>query len=172
MISKDTLCSISNAFKDFSLTKATIKNKDYMWQVYIDFCNLYDEDPISSSGELLVKYSVYLIIQRSCSIPTVKNHLSVIKRHLKMSYDLEVPSPSQYLPLLATLKGGSKYIGRNTKQKFPVMANLLSALTLSLPKDSPYKTAYNLFFFGLPRVGNILPPKTDNFDVIKHLTLK
>ena len=133
---------------------------------------MYSERPVPTSGDLLVKYSVYLIVQRECSVPTVKNHLSVIKRHHKMAYDIDVPSPSQYLPLLATLKGGAKYLGRSEKQKFPVTPNLLTALTLSLPKDSPYKTAYNLFFFGLPRVGNILPPDNKSFDRVKHLTWK
>ena len=108
MISKEILSSISNLFKEYSVTKATIKNKDYMWQSYIDFCDKYDESPVPATGETLVKYSVYLIVQRECSIPTVRNHLSVIKRHQKMSYDIDVPSPSKYLPLLATLKGGAK----------------------------------------------------------------
>ena len=172
MIPKDVLHSISLLFKDFSVTKATLRNKDYMWQSFIDFCDVYSEEPIPASGELLVKYSIYLIIQKGCSIPTIQNHLSVIKQHQKLSYDVDVPSPSQYLPLLATLKGGAKYLGRSEIQKFPVTPNLLAALTLSLPIDSPYRTAYNLFFFGLPRVGNVLPPDSKSFDRVKHLTWK
>ena len=168
MISKDILNSISNVFQGFSVTRATLRNKDYMWQSFIDFCDLYRETPVPASGDLLVKYSVYLIVQRECSVPTVRNHLSVIKRHHKMCYDVDVPSPSQYLPLLATLKGGAKYLGRSEQQKFPVTPNLLAALTLSLPVNSPYRTAYNLFFFGLPRVGNILPPDSNSFDKVKH----
>ena len=150
MISKDTLNSISNLLKDFSVTKGTLRNKDYIWQVYIDFCNLYNEEPIPATGDLLVKYSVHLIIQRNCSIPTVRNHLSVVKRHQKLSFDVDVPSPSQYPPLLATLKGGAKYIGRSEQQKYPVTPNLLTALTVTLPEGSPYKTAYNLFSLDCP----------------------
>ena len=56
------------------------------------------------------------------------------------------------------------------KQKYPVTANILSALTLTLPKESPYRTLYNLLFFGLPRVGNILPMTTSRFSILKHLT--
>ena len=48
-------------------------------------------------------------------------------------------------------------------------ANILSALKL-LPKESPYRTLYNLLFFGLPRVGNILPMTTSRFSILKHLT--
>ena len=126
MISKELLGLISNVFKDFSVTKATIRNKDYMWHSYIEFCEKYQETPIPATGDLLVKYSVFLIVQRECSIPTVRNHLSTIKRHHKLSYDIDVPSPSQYLPLMATLKGGAKYLGRSETQKFPVTPNLLT----------------------------------------------
>ena len=58
------------------------------------------------------------------------------------------------------------------KHKFPVTANILAALTMTLPEDSLYKTAYNVFFFGLPRVGNILPPSVKSFSELKHLTWK
>ena len=170
MLSKEVLQLISNVFKDFSVTEATIRNKDSMWQLYIDFCQWYNENPLPATGDLLVEYSVYLIVQWKCCIPTVRNHLSTIKRHQKLSCDIDVPFPSQYLPLLATLKGGAKYLGRSEEQKFPVTPNLLAALTLSLPKDSPYRTAYNVFFFGLPRVGNILPYDGREFDKVKHLT--
>ena len=99
MISKEILSSISNLFKEYSVTKATIKNKDYMWQSYIDFCDKYDESPVPATGETLVKYSVYLIVQRECSIPTVRNHfvlLRGIKRcHMILMY-LHPPSISRY----------------------------------------------------------------------------
>ena len=70
------------------------------------------------------------------------------------------------------LKGGAKFLGKQVKQKFPVTPNLLTALTISLPKESPYRSAYNLFFFGLARVGNILPYKVNSFHPLRHLTWK
>ena len=170
MLSKEALSSIASVFKEHSVTTGTLKNKDYIWDVYSDFCLQYSENPFPASGDLLVKYAVFLIIQRDCSVATVRNHLSVIRRHHKLYLDVEIPSPSQYLPLSAVLKGGSKYLGRSVVQKYPVTPNLLSALTLTLPPESPYKTAYNIFYFGLPRVGNVLPYKVKEFNSVKHLT--
>ena len=172
MVSKENLARIAEVFKVNSVTPETMKNKDYIWNVYLEFCVLYDENPTPASGELLVRYSTFLIIQRNCSVPTVRNHLSVIRRYHKMFLDVDIPSPSQYLPLSATLKGGAKYLGRSVQQKFPVTPNILAALTLILPPESPYRTAYNLFFFGLPRVGNILPKTLNRFSKVKHLTWK
>ena len=170
MISKRALELVSDLFQHHSVTEGTLRNKDYIWGIYTKFCEQYNEVPVPCTGELLVKYAVFLILQRGCSVPTIRNHLSVIKNYHKMHLDIDLPSPSQYLPLRAVLKVGAKYLGRPVKQKYPVTPNLLAVLTLTLPSKSPYRTAYNLFFFGLPRVGNILPYSVDRFDKVKHLT--
>ena len=49
-------------------------------------------------------------------------------------------------------------------------ANILTALILTVPSDSPFRTLYNILFFGLPRVGNLLPYTASKFSVFKHLT--
>ena len=113
--------------------------------MFIDFCELYREEPIPAKGDLMVKYSVFLIIQRNCSIPTVRNHLSVIKRHQKLAYDVDVPSPSQYLPLLSTLKGGAKFIGRNVKPKFPVTPNYFLPKQFRFQLTAPIRL-HTIFF--------------------------
>ena len=61
-------------------------------------------------------------------------------------------------------------MGRSVKQKYPVTPNLLSALTQTLPLESPYRTLYNLLYFGLPRVGNLLPYSVNSFNKVRHLT--
>ena len=170
MIQKRALDLVSELFQQNSVTEGTLRNQDYIWGIFTDFCKQYRENPMPCTGDLLVKYSVYLILQRECSIPTVRNHLSVIRNYHKLLLDVDIPTPSQYLPLKAVLKGGAKFLGRPVKQKYPVTPNLLSALTLTLPAKSPYKTAYNVFFFGLPRVGNILPYTVKQFDKVRHLT--
>ena len=72
MVSKENLARIAEVFKVNSVTPETMKNKDYIWNVYLEFCVLYDENPTPASGELLVRYSTFLIIQRNCSVPTVR----------------------------------------------------------------------------------------------------
>ena len=170
MPSKAQLDLIASLFQSTSITTKTLKNKDYQWSVFTDFCQLYQEEPVPASGDTLVRFSTYLIVQRNCSIPVVKNYLSTIRRYHKLFLDLDIPSPTQYLPLVSTLRGGAKYLGRNVQQKHPVTAHMLAALTLTLPPESPYRTIYNLLFFGLPRVGNILPYTRNSFSQLTHLT--
>ena len=161
---------IANLLQSCALTNKTLKIKDYQWKVYVRFCDLYDEEPVPATGDILVRFSTYLIVQRSCSVPVVKNYLSTIRRYHKLFWDIEVPSPSQYLPLQYTLRGGAKFLGRNVQQKYPVTAHMLAALTMTLPPNSPYRTLYNVLFFGLPRVGNVLPDTNNTFSHIRHLT--
>ena len=61
-------------------------------------------------------------------------------------------------------------MSRNVLQKYPVTANILTALTITLPRESPFRTLYNVLFFGLPRVGNVLPYSKSKFSPVKHLT--
>ena len=119
MLSKHALDLISDLFIEHSITANTLRNKDYMWGVYTNYCEMYREDPLPCTGEQLVRYSVYLMMQRNCSVPTVRNHLSVIKRYHKLFLNYDIPSPSEYLPLATVLKGGAKYMGRSVKQKIP-----------------------------------------------------
>ena len=168
--SKSKLDIIGELFIRSCNTKQTIKNKDYQWNVFTDFCSLFGEIPIPVSNDTLVRYCVYLIVQRNCCPGTVRNHLSNIRRYHKLYLNIDIPSPSQYPPLDAVIKGGAKYLGRTVKQKFPVTANILTALVITLPVDSPFKTLYNLLFFGLPRVGNVIPQTSSKFSPIKHLT--
>ena len=170
MPSKAQLDLISNLFQTFSVTQKTLKIKDSQWSIFADFCELYQEDPIPASGDTLVRFSTYLIVQRNCSIPVVKNYLSTIRRYHKLFMNIDIPSPTQYLPLQFTLRGGAKYLGRNVQQKYPVTAHMLSALTMTLPTNSPYKTLYNILFFGLPRVGNVIPDSKYVFSPLHHLT--
>ena len=170
MIAKSDLDIIGDLFVASSNTSVTIKNKDYQWNIFTDFCKTYSETPVPVKPETLVRYAVFLIVQRNCRENTVRNHLSTIRRYHKLYLNIDIPSPLQYAPLEAVLKGGAKYIGRTVKQKYPVTANILSALVLTLPHDSPYKTLYNLLFFGLPRVGNVIPYSGRKFSAIKHLT--
>ena len=170
MPSKSQLDLIANLFQTSSMTSKTLKIKDYQWSIFTSFCKLYHEEPIPASGDTLVRFSTYLIVQRNCSIPVVKNYLSTIRRYHKLFLNVDIPSPTQYLPLQFTLRGGAKYLGRNVQQKYPVTANMLAALTMTLPDTSPFKTLYNLLFFGLPRVGNILPDSKATFSTIRHLT--
>ena len=161
---------IAELFQARCNTKLTVKNKDYQWKIFSEFCKTYGEIPIPVSVDTLVRYSVYLIVHRKCCEGTVRNHLSNIRRYHKLYLNVDIPSPSQCPPLEAVLKGGSKYLGKTVKQKYPVTANILTALVLTVPFNSPFKTLYNLLFFGLPRVGNILPYTSSKFSVIRHLT--
>ena len=170
MPSKAQLDLISNLFQTFSVTQKTLKIKDSQWSIFTDCCELYQEDPIPASGDTLVRFSTYLIVQRNCSIPVVKNYLSTIRRYHKLFMNIDIPSPTQYLPLQFTLRGGAKYLGRNVQQKYPVTAHMLAALTMTLPTNSPYKTLYNILFFGLPRVGNVIPDSKYVFSPLHHLT--
>ena len=170
MPSKTQLDLIANLFQTSSVTSKTLKIKDYQWTIFTNFCELYQEEPIPASGDTIVRFSTYLIIQRNCSVPVVKNYLSTIRRYHKLFLNIDIPSPTEYLPLQFTLRGGAKYLGRNVQQKYPVTAHMLAALTMTLPANSPFKTLYNLLFFGLPRVGNIIPDSKHSFSPIRHLT--
>ena len=161
---------IALLFQQNSITDKTMKNKDSQWKIFTSFCQIYREQAVPVQPETLVRYAVYLIVQRRCSVPTVRNHLSTIRRIHQLFYNITIPSLSQYVPLLSTLKGGAKFLGRNVRQKFPVTAEMLTVLTLTLPPNSPYKSLYNLLFFGLPRLGNIVPDSIATFSPIKHLT--
>ena len=99
MIPKKALNLVSDLFQHHSVTEGTPRNKDYIWGIYTGFCQQYSENPVPCRGELMVKYAVFLILQRGCSIPTVRNRLSMIKSYHKLYFDIDVPSPSQYLPL-------------------------------------------------------------------------
>ena len=161
---------IALLFQQNSITDKTMKNKDSQWRIFTSFCQTYREQAVPVQPDTLVRYAVYLMVQRRCSVPTVRNHLSTIRRIHQLFYNVTIPSPSQYIPLLSTLKGGAKFLGRNVRQKFPVTAEMLTVLTLTLPPNSPYKSLYNLLFFGLPRLGNIVPDSIGKFSRIKHLT--
>ena len=168
MVSKTNLDKISELFKASANTALTIKNKNHQWNVFSEFCETYDLIPVPASSETLVRYAVYLMLQRRCCERTVRNHLSNICRYHKMYLNIDIPSPTQHPPLDAVLKGGAKYLGESVQQKFPVTANILSALVITLPQESPYRSLYNLLFFGLPRVGNILPQVSYKFSKEKH----
>ena len=170
IIPKSSLDTISKLFQSSSITSKTIKNYDYHWRVFSDFCDIYNESPVPVAPETLVRYAVYLIVQRNCCDRTVRNHLSSIRRYHRLYCNITIPTPSQYFPLEAVLKGGSKYLSRPVQQKYPVTANVLAALTATLPDDSPFRTLYNVLFFGLPRLGNLLPYKVSKFSSIRHLT--
>ena len=170
MPSKTQLDLIANLFQSNSVTAKTLKIKDYQWVIFTNYCELYQEEPIPASGDTLVRFSTYLIVQRNCSIPVVKNYLSTIRRYHKLFLNIDIPSPTQYLPLQFTLRGGAKFLGRNIQQKYPITAHMLAALTMTLPANSPFRTLYNLLFFGLPRVGNIIPDTKNTFEPLRHLT--
>ena len=80
MVSKANLDVICELFKAGSNTAQTIKNKDYQWRIFTDFCELYNEISVPVSAETLIRYAVYLIVQRRCGERTVRNHLSCIRR--------------------------------------------------------------------------------------------
>ena len=80
MPSKTQLDLIANLFQSNAVTPKTMKIKDYQWVIFTNFCTLYQEDPIPASGDTLVRFAVYLIVQRNCSVPVVKNYLSTIRR--------------------------------------------------------------------------------------------
>ena len=107
MLSKNALDKIGDLLMEKSVTDSTMRNKDYMWEVFSRFCSMYNETPVPCSSETLVRYAVYLVMQQNCSVPTVKNHLSVIRRYHKMFVNIEVPTLGQYLPLAAVLKGAA-----------------------------------------------------------------
>ena len=71
MPSRNQLDIISELFRKCSNTKLTIKNKDYQWNVFIGFCDTYGETPIPVSVNTLIRYCVYLIVQRNGSEGTV-----------------------------------------------------------------------------------------------------
>ena len=170
MPSRNQLDLIASLFQSNAVTPKTMKIKDYQWVIFTNYCTLYHEDPIPASGDTLVRFSVYLIVQRNCSVPVVKNYLSTIRRYHKLYLNIEIPSPTQYLPLDFALRGGAKYLGRRVQQKYPVTAHMLAALTMTLPTNSPFKTLYNLLFFGLPRAGNVIPDSKTTFSPLLHLT--
>ena len=84
MISKQNLDVIGELFKSSSVTALTLRNKDYQWQIFCDFCVLYDENPIPVQAETLVRYAVFLIVQRNCSVGTVRNYLNCVRRYHKL----------------------------------------------------------------------------------------
>ena len=170
MVLKAHLDLIANLFQSTAVTPKTLRLKDYQWRVYTDYCRLYQEQPVPASGDTLVRFSIFLIVQRNCTVPVVKNYLSTIRRYHKLFHNIDIPSPTQYLPLAFTLRGGAKYLGRKVQQKYPVTAYMLAALTMTLPATSPFRTLYNLLFFGLPRVGNVIPDTRTSFSRIRHLT--
>ena len=65
MIPKSSLDIISELFKSCSITSKTVKNYDYQWKIFCDFCDIYDEVPVPVQPETLVRYAVYLIVQRN-----------------------------------------------------------------------------------------------------------
>ena len=78
MITKRNLDLISELFKAGSVTSQTLKNKDYQWAIFSEFCEMYSETAVPVSGDTLVRYVVYLTVQRNCCERTVRNHLSCI----------------------------------------------------------------------------------------------
>ena len=140
---------ISSLFQRNSITNKTLKNKDGHWLSFLSFCQLYDQQPVPASPETLVRYAVYLIALKRCTVPTVRNHLSTIRRTHQLFYGYDVPTPYQYLPLQATLMGGAKFLGRNVRQKFPVTPQIQTVLTLTLPGESRYTISCSLAYHGL-----------------------
>ena len=143
MVNKSKLDIIGELFIRSCNTKQTIKNKDYQWNVFTDFCSLFGEIPIPVSNDTLVRYCVYLIVQRNCCPGTVRNHLSNIRRYHKLYLNIDIPSPSSVLrrvlshfcrlllshfcrPFLSTLFAHSHLNGRTLDmQLFPTPTQLL-----------------------------------------------
>ena len=170
MADQRLLDTVAAFFQNKACTEQTMANKDSYWRIFMDFCDRFHENPVPADGRLLVRFSVFLVIERNCSVPTVKNYLSAVRRIQKQFWNIDVPTPSEFLPLKDTLKGAAKFLGRTVKQKFPVTAHIHSVLVHTIPKNSPFKALYNLLFFGLPRLGNVVPYPNKRFSHIKHLT--
>ena len=75
MVLKAHLDLIANLFQSTAVTPKTLRLKDYQWRVYTDYCRLYQEQPVPASGDTLVRFSIFLIVRRNCTVPVVKNYL-------------------------------------------------------------------------------------------------
>ena len=84
MATKADLDHIGELFKGSANTAMTLKNKDYQWKIFNDFCLLYDKTSVPVTSDTLVRYAVYLFVQRHCCERTVRNHLSNIRRYHKL----------------------------------------------------------------------------------------
>jgi hypothetical protein len=62
-----------------------------------------------------------------------------------------------------------------SKTQLDLIANLfqsnsVTSKTLKSKTTSPFRTLYNLLFFGLPRVWNIIPDIKNTYEPLRHLT--
>ena len=89
MSNKQQLDIIGELFKSSCNRKLTLRNKDYQWNVFSEFCETYGEVPIPVSVDTLIRYVVYLIVQRNCCEGTVRNHLTNIPRYHKLCLNFE-----------------------------------------------------------------------------------
>ena len=62
---------IALLFQQNSITDKTMKNKDSQWRIFTSFCQTYREQAVPVQPDTLVRYAVYLMVQRRCSVPTV-----------------------------------------------------------------------------------------------------
>ena len=82
---------IALLFQQNSITDKTMKNKDSQWRIFTSFCQTYREQAVPVQPDTLVRYAVYLMVQRRCSVPTVRNHLSTIWRIHQLFYNVTIP---------------------------------------------------------------------------------
>ena len=113
-------------------------------------------------------YCSYLALVRGLAVSTIQNHLSAVRQeHLAAGFLL--PTPSDYFPLRAALRGAKRFLSRPVRQKLPVSPSLLARLVATTEWGSPMRCLFLMLWLTFSRLASIIPASANRFSPRLHL---
>ena len=169
-------------FKDLAWADSTKKSLSSSQKAYLDFCSIYELDPMPAEPSHLTLYAVWLVISgRLKSVPSIKNYLSSV-RTLHRMHGLDCPTPMSCPDLQYTLRGIARKLARPTKRMDPITPELMHHL-LTFPALDPLtappvhvvtldviRLAYRVLFYSMARISNLVPNSSTSFNPRQQLT--
>ena len=143
------------------------------------FCVKYRIPALPLSGDQLVHFSCWLVASgRIKKHGSLLQYLSAASTHHK-KLGLWCPTPSQYGPLLYTVKGIRRDLACPTKSSnpitIPILTNLLTTshsnlFGLSRTLLIAMKSLTSVLFFSMLRSSSLIPPYPGALDPVRQLT--
>jgi hypothetical protein len=139
---------------------------------YLQFCNDYGLTAVPASYSIICRFAAYL--GRSLSFTSVRQYLNIIRWiHL----EAVLPNPLASNHQVDTLLAGMRRVKGSGSFKLPLspahIQGIRGCLRLSSIKDAQFFAVITTCFFGLLRIGNVLPsPPLGSTNVLRVRDLR
>ena len=108
-----------------------------------------------------------LVLRRSPG--TIANHLASIRTAHGFA-GVCLPSPTEFPPLQAALRGAAKFHSKPQRQKFPISPKILSCLIGRTAWGSTIRCLFLTLWLTFARLASLIPTnRSQQFSTIKHL---